>query len=127
MSVLPLLRLTFSSVATNTSQPSQSQPVKHRRRVYRWGEMWGILDHDGSWRVEERRTVHETDAPFVLLEEVRLQSVSAPPLHVDDVWEEEVAIVGDLEDHGDLLSICLPDRVLMAWAKQKGITLPVAH
>jgi uncharacterized membrane protein YgcG len=83
------------------NHPATAPTVEaQKRRIYRWGDMWGILDgHDFS--VEKRTVVHQSEAYQV--ERCELQAVYVP-LRVDDIWEEEVLCLPNIEFNG-LLTI----------------------
>lgn len=110
-----MYRLTLSENAAK-HLPAQL-PASSVRRVYRWGNLWGIL-HNGEWSVEERKQVQVE--PY-LLEEVTRLPLHAPPPAVDDVWDEEWIRVGDMEWNGTLLSVCLPGTILKQWCVKQGL------
>lgn len=114
-----MYRLTLSE---NASKHLSAQlPATSVRRVYRWGNLWGILQN-GEWIVEERNQIQSE--PY-LLEEVKRLPVHAPPPAIDDVWEEECIQVGDMEYNGSLLSVCLPGAILKQWCAKQGLPVPV--
>ena len=108
---MSLLRLTFPTPHLD----STLKPIQ--RRIYRWGDMWGILMND-KWTVE-RRTMVESDP---LLEKVeRFPSVHTAPFKVDDVWDEEVYVREDGLEMNGLSSICLPSHALKQWSLKNNI------
>jgi hypothetical protein len=99
-----------------------------KQLIYRWGSFWGILrfspegNRVKSWRVEKRITIL-SDSEQVLESVERVDSIQAPPVHVDDVWDEEIIEVNNGEYNG-LYSASGNALVLQKWCSANGIQFP---
>ncbi len=110
----PLMEQWKKTINTSTTKLEQ-------RRIYRWDSLWGILCKN-NWIVEKRNLILESNS--ILLESVDLmQSIHAPPLHIDDVWDEEFYRIHNVEWNG-ILSICMPAIDILTWASRYSISLP---
>ncbi len=97
-----------------------------KRRIYRWGTHWGILEGD-RWRTESRRP-QATDWEPGLVEECKiLADAHIVPMEVDDLWEEEYISLtkgaGVLEYNG-LVSLRGEARTVLEMAAQQGLPTP---
>jgi hypothetical protein len=99
-----------------------SFPASQSRRIYRWGDMWGILTKD-VWSVEKRHFVQANP----LIERIEsVNTLHAPPITVDDVWDEEFITIQDTEYTG-LVSVCLPGPIMNQWCTKHAIEVPTLH
>jgi hypothetical protein len=78
------------------------------QRNYRWGNVWGIHNPaathwEETWRAEIRTTVL-TDGDDQLLEQITPIACAAPPMKVDDIWEDQVMYQNNITC-GNLISI----------------------
>lgn len=133
-----LYRLTFSEKDSElwweryTSSRSQTPPY-HKRRIYRWGTMWGILQRSNTSGSSKDVWVAENRVPAVLspslspspsLPSAHVQEVVTrsqhrlPPPHVDDIWEEEVVHIDDVAEFNGLLSVTGTSTEIQAWCKK---------
>jgi hypothetical protein len=98
-----------------------------KQRVYRWENKWGfLLLERGDWLAESRLPVTHTtkgDTRY-LLETVECLEDDAPPYWVDDVWEEDVVLVGDGSMAGQSMSLVGSKEFLIQFFKDKGAVLP---
>jgi hypothetical protein len=95
-----------------------------KRRIYRWGDMWGILTGP-DWLVE-RRTILSTTP---MIEAVERLDIQAPPPRVDDIWEEEV-VLGDGTEWNGLLSFMGNAHAVQNWyvkTTNKRLDVPLPH
>jgi hypothetical protein len=95
-----------------------------KRRVYRWGNMWGILT-GSDWYVERRTLLSTTP----MVEAVERLDIHAPPPHVDDIWEEEVVLKDGTEWNG-LLSFTGTAQAVQNWyvkMTNKRLDVPLPH
>lgn len=108
---------------------SQHRPDAHPklRRVYRWGEHWGVL-MDGGWSVERRRHLSDLSSDAIVVDEIQHVDLSAPPLQVEDVWDEEVFQEekgGVLQTFdGNLLSVLGTAEALGKWCVAANLSCP---
>jgi hypothetical protein len=105
---MPLYRITLASPR------KPGTPVK--RRVYRWGDMWGFLT-GSEWVVERRTPVKGSE----YLEVVERCSIHAPPPQVDDVWDEEVILMEDGSEWNGLWSLCDDANTVSKWCSRHSI------
>lgn len=83
---------------TGFDAPPHALPVLHTRRVYRWEDKWGYATAgattwNDAWRAERRTPI--TSGATYTLERVESLRSAAPPIAVDDMWDEEVAATHD--------------------------------
>jgi hypothetical protein len=97
-----------------------------KRRVYRWGSHWGILDGD-RWQTESRRPcVANADWEPGLVEECRtIPDAHIVPMEVDDIWEEEyVSLAKGAVEYNGLVSIRGDGRTVLEMAAKHGLPTP---
>ena len=101
--------------------------TKQRQRVYRWENKWGFLMlGTDDWLAESRLPVaHAIDGENrYLLEAVECSPDEAPPFEIDDVWEEDVVVMGG----GSMATKCMScvgnKETLNAFVKKHGLILP---
>lgn len=124
----PMYRLTISGKPAEAflSHTQQIKPIS--QRIYRWGNAWGYLRQnrlwDESWVTEQRSFIISatTDNTTFLLE-ASIPITTQPPLHVDDIWDEEI-----LQDKNitcnSLLSITGSKQEIIQICKKHSIALP---
>ena len=106
--------------ALPTTAPSQQQ------RVYRWGPNWAVYraplqpNRGGTWRAEKRSILESTSDQ--LFECVEVLDVQAPPVRVDDVWDEEIVVSNNVEYNG-LVSICANAAEIKRWCLTNKISV----
>lgn len=117
-----MFRLTISGPIAEQWKNTFSSTLKpEQRRIYRWDTMWGILVNN-QWTVEKRKPIIESDS--MILESIDFQqSIHAPPIHCDDIWDEEFYFVKNAE-WNDILSVCMYAHDILAWASKHSISLP---
>ncbi len=112
-----MFRLTIQPFVA-AKQLTQPTTAMQKRRIYRWGDMWGILGLEkGLWYVERRRRIHEEEG--ICLESVEFMPIQAPPPSVDDVWNEEFYDEGGHVWNG-LVSVCFPSAAMIGWCSKHG-------
>jgi len=135
-----MYRLTFDGVqametrakrmARTQATVGKSQPPK-TQRVYRWENCWGYCipgaPTENNWFAERRISESygiATDGTKFLLERIEPLLIDAPPLKVDDIWEEEVILLG----HGGMVtkSVSISGSIpeLTEFLVRNGISLP---
>lgn len=100
-----------------------------RLRVYRWENKWGVLCAEtGAWWAEARVPVahSQRDDTRFLLETVESLEDEAPPLSIDDAWEEDAVPLSDGSYAGVSMSLRGTAAELTAWCERTGLLLPPA-
>ncbi len=93
------------------------------RRIYRWGSMWGSLElPKGTWAAEKRTALSESQQG--VLESVVVQTHLLPPVHVDDMWEEEVVSLAATAEYNGLVSVFGTQTAIEAWCKHADLPVP---
>ena len=127
-----MFRFTFSEeissnwwkkhTATTATPDKTSAPTM--RRIYRWGSMWGSLElpKGGAWAAEKRTALSES--PQGVLESVVVQTHLLPPVHVDDMWEEEVVSLVSTAEYNGLVSVFGTQTAIEAWCKHADLPVP---
>jgi hypothetical protein len=104
-----------------------SGPLK-KQRVYRWGNAWGFLLHDGTgWLAESRLPVAHATAGDTryLLEAIECLQDDAPPFLIDDMWEEEVLLMDAIGSmSGNSMSLVGSEDSLTRFFKSHGLLIP---
>jgi hypothetical protein len=109
-----------------------SKKIPQKQRVYRWENCWGFAlpgtSIENAWFAERR--IPETfgiatDGTKFLLERVEPLYVDAPPLKVDDIWEEEVILLGQGGMVTKSLSVTGSKTELIEFAVRNGFSLPL--
>ena len=81
----------------------KNDTIKQVIKIYRWGDKWGEFcaskQWNQNWIVESRKDIaHHIDNQNMLLIELiePIHSCNAPPIHIDDSWEEEVVVKNNI-------------------------------
>jgi hypothetical protein len=112
-----MFRISYNSDISCKWRGRTELPVK-KRRIYRWGIHWGILDN--QWICEKRIVLESSDSMIV---EQCMQSTELPPKDVDDIWEEEYCSMKGLEYNGLVFLKGTREEVLEI-AKSQGLPIP---
>jgi hypothetical protein len=102
--------------ATSTPALEKAKGMK-RNRIYRWGDLWGILAGQ-EWRVERRIPLSSE------VEQIELVDVHAPPPRVDDLWEEDVYEFEDGSEWNGLHTFVGSPEAAKKWCLKSGILFP---
>jgi len=100
------------------------------QRVYRWANCWGYFlpgaPAETAWfaerRIPEGHAIHADGTKF-LLERVDPLSIDAPPMKIDDVWDEEVILFREGMVTTSV-SVVGTKTELVAFADKNGVALP---
>lgn len=100
-------------------------------RIYRWENKWGVLYVEtGAWFAEARRPVAhgQRDDTRFLLETVEPLEDDAPPLSIDDAWEEDAVplFLTTGSYAGTSMSLRGTAAEIAAWCERTGLLLPPA-
>ena len=127
-----MFRLTVDGAqVTKPRATMSSKKTLQTQRVYRWENCWGFAlpgtSIENAWFAERR--IPETfgtaaDGTKFLLERVEPLHIDAPPLKVDDLWEEEVILLGQGGMATKSLSVVGSKSDLQEFASRNGFTLP---
>jgi len=131
-----MFRLTFDGVQAmetraKTKSSSRAQVPVKTQRVYRWENCWGYCipgaSTENNW-FAERRSLESygiaADGTKFLLERVESLPIDAPPLKVDDIWEEEVILLGQGGMATKSMSVIGSKTELAEFAVRNGVSLP---
>jgi hypothetical protein len=106
---LPMYRITCSEEISEGYRSKIELPEPLKRRVYRFGTLWGILE-DGKW-ICERRVPILQNAEYIV-EACTSHQCDVLPKEIDDLWEEEyvplskgIEYTGLLKVHGDYKTV----------------------
>jgi hypothetical protein len=127
-----MFRLTVDGV--QVAKPRSTMTAKktpQKQRVYRWENCWGFAlpgtSIENAWFAERRIPENfgiATDGTKFLLERVEPLQIDAPPLKVDDIWEEEVILLGQGGMATKSLSVVGSKTDLTEFAVRNGFVLP---
>jgi hypothetical protein len=81
-----MYRITYSQTISDAHSLNREESNISKRRIYRWGTLWGILEGE-KWICERRIQLHHTDE--YLVESCIPVQCDILPKDVDDCWEEE--------------------------------------
>jgi hypothetical protein len=92
------------------------------QRIYRWDDVWGVAGKDGSWRAERRCNLLSAamQGHNCLFESVTALHVAAPPLAVDDIWDEEITTSGKITCN-DITTITGNSDDILRWCSAAGL------
>ena len=125
-----MYRLTWDGVQVKRSGVPTKKTVQ-TQRVYRWGDCWGYslsgTPIETAWfaerRILEAHAIHADGTKF-LLERVESLTTDAPPMRIDDVWDEEVILLGQGSMVTTSMSVVGSKAELTEIAVRNGATLP---
>ncbi len=124
-----MYRLTWDGVQrTNAGIPAKRQV--QTQRVYRWANCWGYslpgAPVEMAWfaerRTHEGHAIHSDGTKF-LLERVEPLTIDAPPMKIDDVWDEEVILFREGMVTTSM-SVVGTKEELVVFAGKNGVSLP---
>lgn len=94
-----MIRISISGKVPHISSiAGVSKPISVTQRVYKWGDCIGIfrpeLPWDTRWSVEMRHPIHviHSDESTVYIETLTFPTICAPPILLDDVYDETVTM-----------------------------------
>ena len=126
-----MFRITTSNPAVVSAFLTRWSGLPRRvARVYRWGAAWGLHFAGAAGSAEvwiaERRTPLATDTTsFTVLEAVEPLTCAAPPVEIDDVWDEELVLKGSVLC-GNSMSLVGSGEEVIALCAEVGLALPTA-
>jgi hypothetical protein len=121
-----MFRLTWDGPDAQQKSLRPDRPPQVQR-VYRWENKWGyLLTSNGEWLAESRTPVAHASSGETryLLEAVEELNLEAPPFAVDDLWEEEVVLLGGGSMAAHSMSLVGSKEFLARFCKDHGIVLP---
>jgi hypothetical protein len=127
-----MFRLTVDGAqAAKPRAAMSSKKTPQKQRVYRWENCWGFAlpgtSIENAWFAERRISETcgiATDGTKFLLERVEPLQIDAPPLKVDDIWEEEVILLGQGGMVTKSVSVVGSKTDLTEFAVRNGFVLP---
>jgi len=127
-----MFRLTVDGVQVVKPRGTMTaKKTPQKQRVYRWENCWGFAlpgtSIENAWFAERRIPENfgiATDGTKFLLERVEPLHIDAPPLKVDDIWEEEVILLGQGGMATKSLSVVGSKTDLTEFAVRNGFVLP---
>jgi hypothetical protein len=124
-----MYRLTLKDIgAVSRFHTKFEKQALRRIRVYRWGQYWGYLCNDAPWEKQWRAELHEpiaSDESGMILDKITENPrIYAPPLEIDDVWDEEVRIWNNCMCN-NLLTIAGTAHEVLHFCDSNNIKLPL--
>ncbi len=92
-----------------------------KRRIYRWGTLWGILEGE-KWTCERRTQLQHTDE--CLVESCVPVQCDVLPKEVDDCWEEEYVPLSKGLEYTGLVILKGDARTVLETAGIHGLSVP---
>ena len=125
-----MYRLTIAGKAVTEFLVSKKHAPRATQRIYRWGDAWGYLranvSWDASWTAERHTFLcsAEHDGNTLVVEKiVPMLTASAPPHHIDDVWDEEI-ITEDRITCNNIVSIAGTRNEILESCRKLRIDVP---
>ncbi len=122
---LPMYRITYSEeISHDYRSKIELPPATLKRRVYRFGTLWGILE-DGKWTCERRVPILQT-AEYIV-EACTVYQCDVLPKEVDDLWEEEYVPLSKGIEYTGLLKVYGDSKTVLEILATHGLpslTLP---
>ncbi len=120
-----MYRITYSEEISEGYRSKIELPeFNTKRRVYRWGTLWGILE-DGKWICERRVPILQT-AEYIV-EVCTSHQCDVLPNEVDDLWEEEYVPLSKGIEYTGLLKVYGDSKTVLEILATHGLpslTLP---
>jgi hypothetical protein len=118
-----MYRVTYSEAISETYRRKNMLEIQepNKRRIYRWGTLWGMLE--GNKWICERRVVLKQSEDCVI-ESCTPVSCDILPKDMDDLWEEEYIPLSKGIEFTGLVSIMGNAKFVLEGAGNQGLPLP---